>query len=60
MTKVSIRLPCPNCATSGEVPDDEMTSGWKTCGTCYGSGWQDETPQPHGEPHPDPQPAPLP
>lgn len=60
MTRTTIRLPCPMCASHGEIVNEEMPTGWSVCPECMGHGWKDETPQPHGEPHPDPQPAPLP
>lgn len=53
--KHSIRVPCPVCDTKGEVLDDEMTSGWRTCDWCMGHGWRDESIPVHGIPKPDPE-----
>ena len=51
--KHSQRMPCPVCDTTGEVPDEEMSSGWRICGECMGHGWRDEPIEIHGEPKPD-------
>jgi len=53
--KHSIRVPCPVCETTGEVPDEDMSSGWRVCGECMGQGWRDEPIAPHGTPKDDPQ-----
>ena len=52
--KHSIRVPCHQCETRGEVEDERGLM--VVCPGCLGQCWLDETPQPV-EPHPDPMAA---
>ncbi len=47
MTRTTVRFACPVCEGKGEVSDEDMSTGWRTCSACMGQCWVDETPQEH-------------
>lgn len=44
MTRTTLRVPCHVCECAGQLPDDELPSGFRVCSECMGAGWYDENP----------------
>nr|WP_321980701.1 MJ0042-type zinc finger domain-containing protein [uncultured Cohaesibacter sp.] len=57
-----MKITCPNCATSYQVPDDYIGAEGRSvrCSSCGETWHAEQTPEPKPEKAPDPKPAPKP